>query len=137
LGKATFSIVFRYLVIFLSPHMIKQLDRQFLTSYYHDMVDEIGEIFELFLQETPADIADIKNLIATNKFKEAGDQLHKIIPSFSNVGLPQLSRQLREVETAVQANDGAKATALMKAFEKELEGYMPAILEENKRLNNK
>jgi HPt (histidine-containing phosphotransfer) domain-containing protein len=117
--------------------MTKQLDRQFLTSYYHDMVDEIGEIFELFLQETPEDITDIKNSIAANKFKEAGDQLHKIIPSFSNVGLPQLSLQLRAVEATVHANDGAKATALMQAFEKELDEYMPAIIEEYKRLGGK
>jgi HPt (histidine-containing phosphotransfer) domain-containing protein len=115
--------------------MTKQLDRQFLISYYQDMVDEIGEIFELFLQETPADITEIKNSIATNKFKEAGDQLHKIIPSFSNVGLPQLSIQLRAVETTVHNNDGLKAATLMDAFEKELSEYMPAILEENKRLN--
>jgi HPt (histidine-containing phosphotransfer) domain-containing protein len=115
--------------------MTKQLDRQFLTSYYQDMVDEIGEIFELFLQETPADITEIKNSIATNKFKEAGDQLHKIIPSFSNIGLPQLSLQLRAIETTVHANDGTKAMLLMETFEKELSEYMPAILEENKRLS--
>jgi HPt (histidine-containing phosphotransfer) domain-containing protein len=114
--------------------MTKQLDRQFLTNYYQDMVDEIGEIFELFLDETPAEIAAIKSSITTNKLKEAADQLHKIIPSFSNVGLPQLSIQLRVVETTVHNNDGVKAAALMDAFEKELEEYMPAILEENKRL---
>jgi HPt (histidine-containing phosphotransfer) domain-containing protein len=116
--------------------MTKQLDRQFLTSYYHDMVDEIGEIFELFLQETPAEIDAIKNSIASKKLKEAGDQLHKIIPSFSNIGLPQLSLQLRDVEAKVNANNAEKATSLMAAFEKELSEYMPAILEENKRLNN-
>jgi HPt (histidine-containing phosphotransfer) domain-containing protein len=117
--------------------MTKQLDRQFLKTYYHDMVDEIGEIFELFLEETPAEIDAIKNAIASNKLKEAGDQLHKIIPSFSNIGLPQLSLQLREVEASVHASNGEKAGSLMVAFEKELSEYMPAILEENKRLNNK
>lgn len=117
--------------------MTKQLDRQFLINYYQDMVDEVGEIFELFLQETPADITAIRNSIASNKFKEAGDQLHKIIPSFSNVGLPQLSTQLRVVETTVHNNDGVKAAALMDTFEKELSEYMPAILEEYKRLGGK
>jgi HPt (histidine-containing phosphotransfer) domain-containing protein len=112
----------------------KQLDRQFLKNYYQDMVDEIGEIFELFLEETPAEIIGIKNSITTNKLKEAADQLHKIIPSFSNVGLPQLSIYLREVETIVKSNNQQKAIALMNDFDKELEAYMPAILEENKRL---
>ncbi len=117
--------------------MNKQLDRQFLSNYYQDMVDEIGEIFELFLEETPAEIEAIKKSIASNKLKEAGDQLHKIIPSFSNIGLPQLSLQLREVEASVHANNEEKAAALMIAFENELSEYMPAILEENKRLNSK
>jgi HPt (histidine-containing phosphotransfer) domain-containing protein len=117
--------------------MNKQLDRGFLSNYYQDMVDEIGEIFELFLQETPAEIALANTAISSNKFNEAGDLLHKIIPSFSNVGLPQLSIQLREVEALVHAGDGTRAIALLNAFEKELAEYMPAILEENKRLNNK
>jgi HPt (histidine-containing phosphotransfer) domain-containing protein len=117
--------------------MTKQLDRQFLNNYYHDMVDEIGEIFELFLEETPAEITAVKNSIESNNFKLAADQLHKIIPSFSNVGLPQLSAQLREVETTVHASDGVKATVLMSAFEKELDEYMPAIVEEYKRLGGK
>jgi HPt (histidine-containing phosphotransfer) domain-containing protein len=117
--------------------MTKQLDRQFLKNYYQDMVDEVGEIFELFLEETPAEIGAIKNSITTNKLREAGDQLHKIIPSFSNIGLPQLSAQLREVETLVKSGHQEKAIALMNDFDKELEAYMPAILEENKRLNGK
>jgi HPt (histidine-containing phosphotransfer) domain-containing protein len=115
----------------------KQLDRQFLATYYQDMVDEIGEIFELFLEETPAEIDAIKKSIASNKLKEAGDQLHKIIPSFSNIGLPQLSLQLRAIETTVHASDGTKAMLLMETFEKELSEYMPAILEEYKRLSGK
>jgi HPt (histidine-containing phosphotransfer) domain-containing protein len=114
--------------------MQKQLDRQFLLNYYGEMVDEVNEIFEIFLQETPIDLAEIKKLFTLNKPKEALEIIHKIIPSFTSIGLPQLSVQLQEIETYVNTFSGIKAITLMDAFETELTQYMPAILEEYKRL---
>jgi HPt (histidine-containing phosphotransfer) domain-containing protein len=112
----------------------KQLDRQFLSNYYGEMVDEVNEIFEIFLQETAGEIDEIKKLFALNKPKDAAEIMHKIIPSFSSIGLPQLSVQLQEIETYVNTCSGAKGLVLVAAFENELAAYMPAIVEEYNRL---
>jgi HPt (histidine-containing phosphotransfer) domain-containing protein len=114
--------------------MHKQLDRQFLLNYYGEMINEVNEIFEIFLQETPMEIAEIKKLFSINKPKDAAEIMHKIIPSFSSIGLPQLSVQLQEIETYVNTFSGLKAITLMEAFENELAEYMPAIVEEYNRL---
>jgi HPt (histidine-containing phosphotransfer) domain-containing protein len=114
--------------------MHKQLDRQFLLNYYGEMINEVNEIFEIFLQETPMEIAEIKKLFSINKPKDAAEIMHKIIPSFSSIGLPQLSLQLQEIETYVNTFSGLKAITLMEAFENELAEYMPAIVEEYNRL---
>jgi HPt (histidine-containing phosphotransfer) domain-containing protein len=114
--------------------MCKQLDRQFLLNYYGEMVDEINEIFEIFLQETTAEIAEIKKLFTLNKPADAAEIMHKIIPSFTSIGLPQLSVQLQEIESYVNSCSGAKGYVLIAAFENELAEYMPAIVEEYKRL---
>jgi HPt (histidine-containing phosphotransfer) domain-containing protein len=117
-----------------NPNMYKQLDRQFLLNYYGEMVDEINEIFEIFLHETAGEIAEIKKLFAINKPADAAEIMHKIIPSFTSIGLPQLSVQLQEIESYVNTCSGAKGYVLIAAFENELAAYMPAIVEEYKRL---
>jgi HPt (histidine-containing phosphotransfer) domain-containing protein len=114
--------------------MQKQLDRQFLLNYYGEMINEVNEIFEIFLQETPVEIAEIKKLFCLNKPNDAAEILHKIIPSFTSIGLPQLSVQLQEIETYVNTCSGAKGFVLIAAFENELAEYMPAIVEEYNRL---
>jgi HPt (histidine-containing phosphotransfer) domain-containing protein len=111
-----------------------QLDKQFLQDCYMDMVDEIGEIFELFLVETTPAIAKIKSLIDYSQFTQAGEELHKIAPSFSSVGLPQLTTQAREAEFAAKANDQPKVTSLIAALDDAFKAYLPAVTEEFNRL---
>jgi HPt (histidine-containing phosphotransfer) domain-containing protein len=115
--------------------MAKQLDKGFLIDYYQDMADEIAPIFEIFLQEVPGSIAEIKNMLAVQKLAEAKALIHGIVPSFTSIGLPQLSVQLREVEECTAAYNGERSVLLMDAFEKEFTEYMPAIKEEFDRLN--
>ncbi len=112
----------------------KQLDKQYLIDCYQDMADEIGEIFELFLLETAPSIKKIKNLIDYSQLQQASEELHKIAPSFSAIGLPQLTIQLREVEAVTKANDQAKALALIIAFDGEFKTYLPAVNAEYDRL---
>jgi HPt (histidine-containing phosphotransfer) domain-containing protein len=114
--------------------LTKQLDREFLQSYYKDMVNEVGEIFELFIDEMPADMNNVKVAFAEKNYKEAAESLHKIAPSFYNIGLPHLTKIVQSVEVHVRAGSYDIAQKEMDAFEIELEEYMPAILEESQRL---
>jgi HPt (histidine-containing phosphotransfer) domain-containing protein len=118
----------------LQNYMTRELDRQFLAEYYQGMEDEIGAIFEIFLQEVPPVVAQVTQMLSEEKLSEAKALAHGIIPSFTSVGLPQLSVQLREVEEAAAAADGAGSRLLMTAFEKEFNEYLPAVMAEAERL---
>lgn len=115
--------------------MNKELDRLFLAEYYQGMEDEIGAIFEIFLQEVPDTIAAIKQQLAAQHLSEAKSLAHSIVPSFTSVGLPQLSAQLLKVEECAGMGDGAGCIALMEAFEKEFDEYIPALTAEMERLS--
>jgi HPt (histidine-containing phosphotransfer) domain-containing protein len=102
-----------------------EIDKEFLRSYYKELVNDVGEIFQLFLEETPSDIEQINENFSTGKYKEVAQVLHKIAPCFYNVGLPTLTPK-------VQAIDNAKSQ--MKSFEAELNGFLPAVIREHQRL---
>jgi HPt (histidine-containing phosphotransfer) domain-containing protein len=112
----------------------KQLDKQYLTDCYQDMIDDIGEIFELFLAETSPAITKIKSLIDYSQLQLAGEELHKIAPSFSSIGLPQLTIQLREMEVVAKTGNQAQSVLLITVFEEEFKSYLPAVVEEYDRL---
>jgi HPt (histidine-containing phosphotransfer) domain-containing protein len=114
--------------------LTKQLDREFLQSYYKDMVDEVGEIFELFIDEMPADMNNVKVAFVEKNYKEAAESLHKIAPSFYNIGLPHLTKIVQSVEALIRQGEYEKAQIEMDAFEIELQDYMPAVIEESQRL---
>lgn len=113
---------------------MKQLDRKFLFYYYQDMVDSLYEIFDLFLLETPDELKKINDTISIENYTAAEDLLHKINPSFSSIGLPNLSGKLKEVEDKVINRDAKQALLLLANFNTEFDAYMPAIVEEHGRL---
>ncbi len=112
----------------------KQLDKSFLLSYYKEMINEIGEIFQLFIEEMPADLSNINNTFKNKNYKEAADSLHKIAPSFYNIGLPQLTKKVQLVEALIHEKKYEEAGKKLTEFVNELNDYMPAIMEENERL---
>lgn len=127
----------RFIYFYTFLFMPRQLNREFINNYYGEMANELEEIFELFLQEIPTDINEIKNLLVLNKTKEAANLLHKIIPSFSSIGLPQLSVKLQLLETYIKNNEVCIAVIGIEIFESELSEFIPAILKEYIRLKEK
>lgn len=115
-------------------HPEYQIDSAFLADYYKDLVDEVGEIFQLFLQETPQDIENIRHNFILGNYTNAASLMHKIAPTFYNVGLPKLTAQLQAIEATVLTGQIDKAKADMQSFEAEFNNYLPAINKELSRL---
>jgi HPt (histidine-containing phosphotransfer) domain-containing protein len=111
-----------------------EIDKAFLSSYYKELVNEVGEIFQLFIEETPSDISQINQNFTTGQYKQVAEGLHKIAPCFYNVGLPTLTPKVQAIEVCIQSGQIDEAKNKMKNFEAELNGYMPAVIEEFKRL---
>ena len=115
--------------------MEKIIDRDFLKSYYNEMVDEIGEIFELVLEEMPGDFTLLNSAIAENNYKEAAKVVHKIAPCFYNVGLPQLTQMAKAIEVNIHAGETHNTHTDVAAFKAEYDSYLPALRAESQRLN--
>ena len=98
------------------------------------MVNEIGEIFQLFIEEMPNDMNNIKVAFASKNFKDAANYLHKIAPSFYNIGLPHLTKKVQLIESLIHQTKFAESQLMLNEFETEFSEYMPAVLEENERL---
>lgn len=112
----------------------KQLDREFLQAMYGDMPDAEKEIFEMFFTETGPAITEIIDLITGHELETAARKIHSVIPSFTLVGLPQLTSQLREVEFVVNENIQSVALRSMKEFSEEYTTYLPLLTEEYERV---
>jgi HPt (histidine-containing phosphotransfer) domain-containing protein len=111
-----------------------EIDKEFLTSYYKELVNDVGEIFQLFLEETPSDIEKINENFSTGQYKEVAQVLHKIAPCFYNVGLPTLTPKVQAIEVCIHAGDIDNAKTQMKSFETELNGFLPSVIREHQRL---
>lgn len=111
-----------------------EIDKEFLNAYYKELVNDVGEIFQLFLEETPSDINQINEHFSTGKYKEVAEVLHKIAPCFYNIGLPTLTPKVRAIEVCIHAGQIEDAKSQMNSFEAELNGFLPAIIKEHQRL---
>ena len=114
--------------------MEKMIDRDFLKSYYNEMVDEIGEIFELVIEEMPGDFTLIDNALAENNYTEAAKVVHKIAPCFYNVGLPQLTQMAKAIENDIHAGNTQNIKDDVATFKAEYDSYLPALKAESQRL---
>jgi hypothetical protein len=115
---------------------VKQLDRNYLLHFYQDMTDELGEILELFLLETEPMVLKIITLINKSDLVTAEEKLHKIAPSFSLIGLPQLTTKLTVVDTLVKSGNTKKASDLIAVFYEDFKTYLPAVEAEMERLQS-
>jgi len=84
-----------------------KLDQTFLDSLYGDDFQYAQEVFEGFLVETKTEFEGIKNDFRQNALKNMRQKLHKIKPTFSFVGLTDLSEK---TETIIAACDASSST---------------------------
>jgi hypothetical protein len=115
---------------------LKQLDREFLNGYYKEMVNDVGEIFELFIEETKGDMVNLNHFLAEKKYTEVAEVLHKVAPCFFNVGIPSLTPVVRKIEADIHDRNYENIETDIKAFQFELNEYMPALNKEIVRLRN-
>jgi HPt (histidine-containing phosphotransfer) domain-containing protein len=113
-----------------------QLNHEYLVSYYGEMVNETTEIFEAFIEETPFELAQVNEEVNKFELRDAADRLHKISPSFSSVGIPQLTLKIQQAEAFLRQGNAKVATEILENVNKELNDFMPAILNEYKRVKN-
>jgi hypothetical protein len=112
----------------------KQLDRAHLEAYYGGITSGLDMIYEIFLEETEPSLNTAYDHLTNGSFKEAGDIIHAILPSFTTIGLPILSTSLRVVYNNIRAEEKISSVDGLREFVTEFKLYLPAINDELVRL---
>lgn len=80
------------------------LNTSYLQEIYGDDLDIVQIMFESFLDENIPIWEEISRKIASKNYKEVGDFVHQIKPSFSMVGLSFLHPKIQDFEHYAKGN---------------------------------
>jgi HPt (histidine-containing phosphotransfer) domain-containing protein len=78
------------------------LDTAFLNSTYPDDPETAALMFETYLADLPANVAAIQQSLDNHDIQVFRQQLHKQKPSFSYVGLTDLTEKFQHLYTICQ-----------------------------------
>lgn len=113
----------------------KRLDNDFLQSVYEGDLEHAQMVFEQFIEYTPVQIKEIEENFSTGNLKGFGDQIHKIKPMFSFVGLTGLTSEAELLEKKCkEIADVAEISVLYNNFKTNYSILFPIIQNELSRL---
>ena len=84
----------------------RALDYEFLEQVYEDDLDYAHDIFEAFIDSYREEYDLLQKAIAEGNYAEVKRVAHKMKPTFSMVGLPELSNNLEKLEKLGAIGDG-------------------------------
>lgn len=93
------------------------INRQDLLELYEGDEQYMREIFEIFMQSIPIELAEMRELLESSDWKNFAAKAHKIKPSFKMVGLGVLSTHVEELERVKRAFDAAELLHDFASFE--------------------
>lgn len=76
------------------------LNRNELLELYENDTSYMREIFQIFVQTTPVELAQMRELLEKEQWKDFAAKAHKIKPSFQMVGLGHLSTRAELLQRA-------------------------------------
>jgi CheY-like chemotaxis protein len=96
------------------------LNSQELAELYEGDERYMHEIFEIFVQTIPGELAQMRQLLETEDWKTFAAKAHKIKPSFQMVGLGHLSTRAEQLERAKREFDPEELIRDFVSFEAEV-----------------
>jgi PAS domain S-box-containing protein len=86
----------------------KELDRQYLETYYEGDLERAYAMFKIFVRVIDEDFQKLKTAILNENWDQVSAISHKIKPNFAMVGLAKLSNEMEKLEKA-KINSEVKA----------------------------
>lgn len=114
--------------------MERKLDRRFLKYLYKDKVNEINDVFEVFIKKIPRSLCELHTLVQEKRINPALDKINEVAPEFNAIGLPYLAVKLQTVGVYLDFLKLQDAQISLQEFEQELRQYIPIIMQEYSRL---
>ena len=109
------------------------LDSDYLSELYGDDLEYALEMFEIFLQNTPAEIDMLFVTVTSKDYQGTAKITHKIKPTFNMVGLTRQSKILDELEIKAK-NENVPFKEFKEVWMNRLYSIFPLIQEEVLRI---
>ncbi len=106
------------------------LNRAELAELYEGDSGYMREIFEIFAQTVPSELAQMRQLLEAEDWKAFAAKAHKIKPSFQMVGLGHLSTRAEQLERAKREFDPQDLIRDFVSFEAEVLQGIKLVLAE-------
>jgi CheY-like chemotaxis protein/HPt (histidine-containing phosphotransfer) domain-containing protein len=106
------------------------LNRAELAELYEGDTGYMQEIFAIFAQTVPNELAQMRQLLEVEDWKSFAAKAHKIKPSFQMVGLGHLSTRAEQLERAKREFDPQELTRDFISFEAEVLQGIKLVLAE-------
>ena len=89
------------------PHKVENdsLAENYLERIYGNDKKYAADMFRLFLQTVPNQFAQLRPLLNDKKVVAIGKLAHQIKPSFTMVGLPEMTQYIQKLEQKAKKND--------------------------------
>ncbi len=114
-----------------------EIDKETILTYLGDDYEYIQSIFELFLEQTPKELENIKSLSENGNWEEAGKVAHKIKPTFIMVGFPKYESILKDFElNAKSLTDQEKLKSMLAELVEAVTFAIDIVSKDFSRLNN-
>ncbi|CAH0994800.1 Sensor histidine kinase RcsC [Emticicia aquatica] len=89
--------------------ILDKLQPDYLEKIYGNDKSYAAEMFDLFMKTVPAQFEKLKPLIEEKNTVEVGKLAHQLKPSFTMVGLPEITEKFQEFEKIVKQNEDFSA----------------------------
>ena len=111
-----------------------QLDVAFLKEVYDSDIEYAADIFEIFLDTFDEEYGKLKALIASQQCPDIRAYAHKLKPTFSMVGLTELTEQFKALETAASNEKIEDVQELYQKIDIILTEKIPIIIDQRQQL---
>ena len=106
----------------------RELDGNYLQTFYEDDLDYAADMFSTFLEYTVAEFPNLKIAVTGADMEEIRKAAHKIKPTFAMVGLTKLRDDLAQIEDLAAANSGIEIIEPIRAkIEDQLNHFIPIL----------
>ncbi len=111
-----------------------QLDIGFLKEVYEGDMEYAADIFEIFLDTFDEEYGKLKTSIQSEDCLAIRAQAHKMKPTFSMVGLTDITELFKALEKVADRDELSKALELHQHIDNTLKNKIPLIIDQRKQL---
>ena len=115
-------------------HFTEKLDAVYLKEAYGNDVDYALDMFQTYIDIIEDDMILIKDNLNTNDLNALKKQLHKIKPTFTMVGIGEITKLIETLEPEMESISNTELNRWFMDFEESINSTTPIILEEIKRI---